>query len=102
MNERDQHQEKLAQLQLVVKMARREHYSLVATAMTTSAAVIASLPMAFSQDVPGWLTVTFATAGALGSTIAIRETETTQADLNEAKKKVQDYQAQIDISRLRS
>lgn len=101
MNERDEQQDRLAELQLEVRMAKREHYSLVATALTTSAAVFASLPLALSQDAPAWLTVTFATVGVLSSTFAIRETETTQANLNEAKRKVEDFEKRTFISRLK-
>ncbi len=102
MNERDHQTEKLEELNLEASKARRDHYSMVATAMTASATVFASLPMAFSQETPVWLTAAVATFGALGGTFAIKETETTQAELKEAKRKVADYEARIDISRLRS
>ena len=101
MNEIDHHQEELEELRLEESRARREHYSMVATAMTASAAVFASLPMAFSQETPVWLTAAVATFGALGGTFAIKETETTQAELKEAKRKVEDYQKRAFITRLR-
>ena len=102
MNEIDHHQEELEELRLEESRARREHYSMVATAMTASAAVFASLPMAFSQETPAWLTAAAATFGALGGTYAINETEITQAEFKEARKKVKDYQKRTFISRLRS
>ncbi|EKD57747.1 MAG: hypothetical protein ACD_57C00162G0009 [uncultured bacterium] len=94
MNERNYQVEKLEELKLEASKARREHYSMIATAIAASAAVFASLPMALSQDTPAWLTITVATVSALGGTFAIRETEITQAELNDAQRKIKDYQAQ--------
>lgn len=101
MNEIDHHQEELEELKLEALKKRREHYSVIATAAASSAAVFASLPLAVSQDAPPWLTVAMATTGLLGSILAIRETEMTKAELTEAKRKVEDYQARTYISRLR-
>ncbi len=102
MNERDQQTEELEKLRLEESRARREHFSMVGTAVTASAAVFASLPMAFSQEAPAWLTIAVATFGALSGTFAINETEITQAEFKEARRKVKDYQKRTFISRLRS
>lgn len=104
MNERnlDQRLEKLEELKLGLREARGEHISMIGTAVTASAAVFASLPMALSQETPAWLTIVIATFGALGGTFAIKQTEATRAEIDEAKRKIEDYQARIDISRLRS
>lgn len=102
MNEIDHHQEELEELKLEASRARREHFSMIGTAVTTSAAVFASLPMAFSQETPAWLTIAVATFGALGGTFAINETEITQAEFKEARRKVEDYQKRTLIRRLRS
>lgn len=102
MNERDEHLERLAELKLGEREARREHYSIIALGALSSSVVFSSVPTAALTDAPPWLVGIMAAASTFLSTFAIREMETTIRDLNEAKKKVADYEARIDIKRLRS
>ncbi len=93
--------QQLSKLQIQVSEARREHISVIMMATASSTVVLASLPIAIFTDDPAWLNVTFALSGLFGSTFAIRRTEATQEKIKSAQIKLEDYQAQKDLSRLR-
>jgi len=88
MNEREK---QLSDIKIDLLIARIYHYAMVALAVTSSSAVISSLPLAVLNVLPTWANAALAGGGLLVAPGAVHETPVTKHWLNQAEQALRDF-----------